>query len=56
MNADDKKLSAQSSSKEYYHEAKFNWNKRKQNKCDARHSWWKEMIDGDISSEAWKNN
>jgi hypothetical protein len=30
MNADDKKLSAKMSSKEYYHEAKFNWNKRKQ--------------------------
>jgi hypothetical protein len=54
-NAKDKKLSAKMSSKEYYHESKFNWNKSKQNKCYARHSWWKEMINGNITSEAWKN-
>jgi hypothetical protein len=32
-NAEDKKLSAKMSSKEYYHETKFNWNKSKQKKC-----------------------
>jgi hypothetical protein len=47
--------SAEMSSKEYYHESKFNWNISKQKKCYARCSWWKEMITGDISSEAWEN-
>ncbi len=54
-NAKDKKLSAKMSSKEYYHESKFNWNIRKQKKCYARCPWWKEMINGNITSEAWKN-
>jgi hypothetical protein len=31
LNAKDKKLSSKMSSKEYYHESKFNWNKSKQN-------------------------
>jgi len=46
---------AKMSSKEYYHESKFNWNISKQKKCYARCEWWKEVINGDISSEAWKN-
>jgi hypothetical protein len=36
MNAEDKIVSAKMSSKEYYHECKFNWNKSKQKKCYAR--------------------
>jgi hypothetical protein len=54
-NAEDKTSSAKMSSKEYYHELKFNWNISKQKKCYATYSWWKEMINGDISSEAWEN-
>jgi hypothetical protein len=50
-NAEDKKLSAKMSSKEYYHESKFNWNVSKQKKCYARCPWWKEMINGNITSE-----
>jgi hypothetical protein len=53
-NVEDKKLSAKRSSKEYYHEAKFNWNKSKQNKCYARHPWWKEVVNGNSTCEAWK--
>jgi hypothetical protein len=53
-NAEDKTSSAKMSSKEYYHESKFNWNTSKQKKCYARCSWWKEVINGDISSEAWE--
>jgi hypothetical protein len=54
-NAKDKKLSAKMNSKAYYHESKFNWNVSKQKKCYARCPWWKEMINGNITSEAWKN-
>jgi hypothetical protein len=54
-NAEDKMSSAKMSSKAYYHESKFNWNISKQKKCYARCSWWKEVINGDISSEAWEN-
>jgi len=43
------------SSKEYYHESKLNQNISKKKKCYARISWWKEMINGNISSEAWEN-
>jgi hypothetical protein len=43
------------SSKDYYHEIKFNWNMRKQKKCYARHPWWKEMRNGNFTSKAWKN-
>jgi hypothetical protein len=53
-NVEDKKLSAKMSSKEYSHESKFNWNEIKQKKCYARCPWWKEMIDRNITSEAWK--
>jgi hypothetical protein len=52
-NADDKTSSTKMSSKEYYHESKFNCNTSKQKKCYARCSWWKEVMNGDISSEAW---
>jgi hypothetical protein len=45
MNAEEKKSSAKMSSKEYYHEKK----------CYARCPWWKEMINENIPSEAWKN-
>jgi hypothetical protein len=45
MNAEDKKMLAKMSSKEYYHESKFSWNVSKQKKCYARC----------ITSEAWKN-
>jgi len=55
-NAEDKMSSAKMSSKEYYHELNFNWNKSKQKKCYARCSWWKEVMNGDISSEAWEKN
>jgi len=41
MNVEDKKL--------------FIWNKSKQKKCYAKHPWWKEMSNGNITSEAWKN-
>jgi hypothetical protein len=34
---------------------KFNWNKSKQKKCFARHPWWKEMSNGNLTSKAWKN-
>ncbi len=54
-NSEDKKLLAKMSSKEYYHECKFNWNKSKQKKCYSRCQWWKEMINGNITSKAWKN-
>jgi hypothetical protein len=47
-NAEDKTSSAKMSSKEYYHESKFNWNKSKQKKCYARFSWWKEVMNRDI--------
>jgi hypothetical protein len=53
-NAEDKTSSAKMSSKEYYCETKLNWNISKQKKCYARCSWWKEMMNGDISSEAWE--
>jgi hypothetical protein len=56
MNAEDKTSSAKMSLKEYYHEPKFNWNTSKQKKCYARCLWWKEVINGDISTEAWKNS
>jgi hypothetical protein len=52
-NAEDKTSSAKMSLKEYYHESKFNCNTSKQKKCYARCSWWKEVMNGDISSEAW---
>jgi hypothetical protein len=55
MNAEDKKLLAKMSYKEYYHEIKFNQHMSKQKKCYARHSWWKEMRNGSITSKAWKN-
>jgi hypothetical protein len=55
MNAEVKKLSAKMSSKEYFHESKFYWNKSKQKKCYARYLWWKEMINGNLTSEVWKN-
>jgi hypothetical protein len=51
INAEDKKLSAKMSSKEYYHD---NWNVSKQKKYYARCPWWKEMINGNITSKAWK--
>jgi hypothetical protein len=54
VNVDDK-LSAKMSSKEYYHETKLNCNKSKQKKSYARHPWWKEMSNGNITSKAWKN-
>jgi len=54
-NAEDKMSSAKMSSKEYYHESKFNWNISKQKKCHARSPWWKEVMNGDISSETWEN-
>jgi hypothetical protein len=47
---EDKKVSAKMSSMEYYNESKFNWNKSKQKKCYARCPWWKEMINGNITS------
>jgi hypothetical protein len=53
-NAEDKTTSAKMSSKEYYHESKFNWNISKQKKCYVRSSWWKEVMNGDIPSEAWE--
>jgi hypothetical protein len=34
---------------------KFNLNISKQRKSYARCPWWKEMIKGNITSEAWKN-
>jgi hypothetical protein len=52
-NEEDKTALAKMSSKGYYHESKFNWNISKQKKCYARCSWWKEVMNGDISSEAW---
>ncbi len=55
MNAEDKISSTKMSSKEYYHELKFNWYISKQKKGYARCSWWKEVINGDMSSEAWEN-
>jgi hypothetical protein len=55
MNAEDKMSSAKMSSKEYNHESKFNWNISKQKKCYARSSWWKKVMNGDISSKAWEN-
>jgi hypothetical protein len=55
INAEDKKMSAKMSSKEYYHESKYNWNKSKLMKSYARCPWLKEMINGNITSEAWKN-
>jgi hypothetical protein len=55
LNAEDKTLLAKTSSKEYYHETKYNWNKSKQKKCYARCPWWKEMIDENITSKTWKN-
>ncbi len=55
MNAEDKKLSAKMSYKEHYHESKFNGNKSTQKKCYAKCQWWKEMINGNITSEAWQN-
>jgi hypothetical protein len=54
-NTEDKTSSAKISLKEYYHESKFNWNISKQKKCYARCLWWKEVINGDFSSEAWEN-
>jgi hypothetical protein len=54
-NAKDKKQSAKMSSKEYYHESKFNWNVSKEKKCYARCPWWKEMIKENITLEACKN-
>ncbi len=54
-NLEDKKSSAKMTSKEYYHECMINLNKSKQKKCYVRHSWWKEMINGKITSKAWKN-
>jgi hypothetical protein len=55
LNTEEKKLSAKMSSKEYYHESKFNWKISKQKKCYARCPWWKEMINRNITSEPWKN-
>jgi hypothetical protein len=55
LNAEDKKMSSKMSSKEYYHESRFNWNISKQKKCYARCQWWKHIINGNITSEAWKN-
>jgi hypothetical protein len=55
MNEADKKLSAKMRSKEYYHESKLKWNISKQKKCFTRHPWWKEMSNGDSTSEAWKH-
>jgi len=49
MNAEDKMLSTKMRSKEYNHEAKFNWSVKKQKNCCARHSWWKELINGDTN-------
>ncbi len=55
MNVEDKKSSSKMSSKEYYNECMYNWNKNKQKKWYARCPWWKEMINGNITSEARKN-
>lgn len=55
MNGTGKKITDRVSSKEYYHESKFNWNMRRRKNCSSGHQWWKAMNNGDISNEAWKS-